>query len=922
MSGFEAGQGSPSYYPTALYQESVFSAKPPPLPVTGDGSSQPECSVRGCVNPVEPPNPNTPGNRKMCAACREKHRAYASTKRARRKAEKNLVNRMSGNADQGAQGVTWVNQESAEQTAATAVTQYESTLSASVPQQSQPVSWSPAIDPALYSQPTGPNSNSSSTLAGALTLQPSTNSLPTVSTGQAAPFSMRDEEACSPNAQSDSRDGQSELQLGDPPGMDASGSGSDPTALGTAPNDRPRFCSVKGCKALILESMEIYPYKMCQPCRNRYRNYGITKRAKWKAEREAYDRELEGLRAKEDIRRAANGLPSLSDSPEELRAFELSIIDEQVPLPPTHQSSVRGPVSMPMDLLDTRYSRQVPSDILPGFYRYKRCETHRIQNRWHSKLKRGREKIEKGFMLPDGTPLVAPGPIKTKSNAEPKEKKTRKKREVKGQDLTGTEGASGPSTLGESEGGEGTNTEQSPDNDKPAEKRRSKSLYTCRVDDCCNLIAPGTRWRTCDICRSHKRTERQEKKSIEKLQSGGFVNITVDTPILLASGPDSASGSGSSTAVVPMDVSTTGPSAPEHTSTSTLLTVDEPPPDKPRANPGGVRLVRKYRKLPRYDKEPNGTSSTTTGASSSRTPAAAASTHTAGPHPSAYPYPSPPGAYPYTYMAPPGYYEMPPPTGSSAQGQPPLMYIPSPYPYAMMPSPDKAGSARSGTPVPAPVPYPYYPYALPPPGYGAPQHYPRAQYTPYTYPNVSPIPGNATPYAMYKFHSTPPVPPPPSTNNANQGYTYYQFKNGLKNPEEQPLKRRRLSEEHTAQEPGQQHVFRITPLKDNVAAAPTPAPPVNAPVTPEPVAAQPVPMVVDNRDEEQRPTPPPKSRLCGSKTCNRVLTSAASGLCEKCRMKMKKRQALTKQRFRLEPKKIAAMTGTVSLVNTGEVMEQ
>lgn len=35
--------------------------------------------------------------------------------------------------------------------------------------------------------------------------------------------------------------------------------------------------------------------------------------------------------------------------------------------------------------------------ILPGFYRYKRCEQHRLQNRYHSKLKRVREKVVKAI---------------------------------------------------------------------------------------------------------------------------------------------------------------------------------------------------------------------------------------------------------------------------------------------------------------------------------------------------------------------------------------------------------------------------------------------------------------------------------------------------------------------------------------------
>ena len=47
---------------------------------------------------------------------------------------------------------------------------------------------------------------------------------------------------------------------------------------------------------------------MCPPCRTRYRTYGTTKRAKWKAEREAFDREMAGLRVAEDERRRELGL--------------------------------------------------------------------------------------------------------------------------------------------------------------------------------------------------------------------------------------------------------------------------------------------------------------------------------------------------------------------------------------------------------------------------------------------------------------------------------------------------------------------------------------------------------------------------------------------------------------------------------------
>ena len=67
-----------------------------------------------------------------------------------------------------------------------------------------------------------------------------------------------------------------------------------------------RLCSIKGCKALVSGSSF---YKMCEPCRDRYRNYGITKRAKWKHEKQIAVAELQKAREEEDQRRAEAGLP-------------------------------------------------------------------------------------------------------------------------------------------------------------------------------------------------------------------------------------------------------------------------------------------------------------------------------------------------------------------------------------------------------------------------------------------------------------------------------------------------------------------------------------------------------------------------------------------------------------------------------------
>jgi hypothetical protein len=57
-------------------------------------------------------------------------------------------------------------------------------------------------------------------------------------------------------------------------------------------------------------------------------------------------------------------------------------------------------------------------------------------------LKRGREKVEKGFILPDGTPVVTPGPLRVKKSAENKDKQPRKKKapKTKDNDAEGAEG--------------------------------------------------------------------------------------------------------------------------------------------------------------------------------------------------------------------------------------------------------------------------------------------------------------------------------------------------------------------------------------------------------------------------------------------------------------------------------------------------
>lgn len=193
----------------------------------------------------------------------------------------------------------------------------------------------------------------------------------------------------------------------------------------------PRFCSVKGCRKVIAGT---YPYKMCEPCRDRYREYGITKRRKWKAERVAFEQELDTLRVAEDERRRSIGLPPLANSPDELFRWEQSVVDEKISMPDNIEALVNAYSSLsPQTLLtvmpdqslatstatiqslgqsDSQTAPNLPPHmctvshchkILPGSYAYKRCEQHRLQNRHHSQLKRVREKEVKSVGPPEGS---------------------------------------------------------------------------------------------------------------------------------------------------------------------------------------------------------------------------------------------------------------------------------------------------------------------------------------------------------------------------------------------------------------------------------------------------------------------------------------------------------------------------------------
>ncbi|TFY75122.1 hypothetical protein EWM64_g8889, partial [Hericium alpestre] len=362
----------------------------------------------------------------MCEACRGRHRVYASTKRAKRKLEKlAVIHSTIGGGEEGpAQTVGWMPPDEPPPP------QHDTISEEPLPE--------PEIDPRLFN-PT------SSELAGALTLPPIDPQ-----------HSPTPEPAPSPA-----------------PSTSAHPVGSPSSGL------PPRYCSVKGCKAIMSGD---YLFKMCQSCRDRYRVYGNTKRNKWKREREVASAALERIRDHQDQRREEVGLPpmsTLSPADSERRAWEDSIITSTTaetshvaPPEPTAFTSASGSASpavsstsaLPLRMCTVSHCHA----ILPSTYEFRRCEQHRLQNRHHSKLKRVRDKEHKAVAPP--VPELPDPPAESHEPSDPQI----------------------PAGL--------TSTFHS-----------ARTSHTCTLKHCANLLPPHTPWKMCDMHREKDREQRRRK---------------------------------------------------------------------------------------------------------------------------------------------------------------------------------------------------------------------------------------------------------------------------------------------------------------------------------------------------------------------------------------------------------------------------
>ncbi|KAH9477548.1 hypothetical protein JR316_0009770 [Psilocybe cubensis] len=541
------------------------------LPFSNDGhdphNGPKHCSVRGCTQFVPDDSQH-----KMCDTCRGRHRIYASTKRARRKLEKAAITARNGQEplDDSNSGLstpaviesTWIADNMDIFPKELPNTTSQSTTvdpSSSIPPSILSESWNQSIDPRLFSEDSSRHlsihqTSSSSELANALTLPPPRPSIQAESVTDTNHLPAEGAENITENQ-------------------------STPVANDATPQDSveglTRPCSVRGCKSSLPLA---YQYKMCPHCRTRYRFYGNTKRAKWKTEREALDREMASLRDAEDRRRELEGLPPLADNPDELHAWELSIIDEQVPqvndgishLTPTANtqpesssdsasasytsalpiagvySAMIGSIDTPdsvsphphlntlstMGQLGTLPARMCTVShchkILPGHYRYKRCEQHRLQNRQHSKLKRVREKGVNSIGAGQGVANTEDMAATSQTAMEDGTVKTQEDKEQASASVTDEKrkdnATEADKAVVATEGLGFDATSHIDINRKvPEAKSRAQmnqlSKFLCVTDDCQNLLFPGVRWRTCEECREMDRLRklavRQQLKAAE-----------------------------------------------------------------------------------------------------------------------------------------------------------------------------------------------------------------------------------------------------------------------------------------------------------------------------------------------------------------------------------------------------------------------
>ncbi|OBZ78430.1 hypothetical protein A0H81_02394 [Grifola frondosa] len=899
-------------YPNVTPSSTLF-ADAGPNEVPEGASPIRQCSVRGC-GAVLSPNYEL----KMCEGCRGRHRVYATTKRAKRKMEKALLGAQNGAP------VVWMppddagEEEEPESVSAPSPTRprVSRTFEPATPVDGEQsphftfsqAPWDPSsIDPRLFSQ--------TSELAGALTLPtpPPPADLPARSSSASASVSTQ---SYPPTA-----------TLEPAPQRSLSATSLSEAAMKMDGPLPPRFCSIKGCKALVSGSSF---FKMCEPCRNRYRNYGTTKRAKWKREKEVAVAELQKLRSEQDKQRADLGLPPLSQQQAEWHEYQAN---GAAPTPSTSSQMAQENAPLPPRMCTVSHCRE----ILPGDYQYLRCERHRIQNRHHSKLKRVRDKEVKAQAF-DGwaaavtarTDAVEPGGDETDSREQT------------------------PAT------GRAVSTEQSQLQDvddvldmpcgemgtgiPPAARGTRRTNHVCSIKACYNLLSPENPWKMCDLCRQRDRAGRKMKALRDsgvitesapfKAVEGGAAEggTSADQPEIIVSESSAVADTGlqSVSAEYPIVQSGTlsssiapGSDAAEPVVPTNLIFMepllpDGPPVSRPRKHPasssGGNGSLSNIIDVPGDISTPNGSAggsaviqdvqvaanSSTKKRSKGKTKAAKAV------------------AEPPIVVAPAVQPDVPPTANGSeltAWRRTALVRL------LHIPTAPRRCTRGPYTPSPMyqPPPFAPYPQAYAYPAQAYAQPYPVQSYP----PPPAPAPPMYSTFVARAEYSSPPPPaqsspvpvPTPTYAAPDQASSYSTFsartgepyRRGANTPG--AAKRKRVSD--PAGEDGANKRLEGG-VVENGSSSVIPPPVIaaeygtfGAQVDANPVAA------AGPEGQGGTSDPAPHTNVCSNKTCHRTLPAHTAGaMCERCKERLRKRQIKAKQRFKLEPKKLLGRTGS------------
>lgn len=288
----------------------------------------------------------------------------------------------------------------------------------------------------------------------------------------------------------------------------------------------PRFCSIKGCKTVLSGSIF---YKMCEPCRSKYRNYGSKKRRKWKDDKDIAVAELERLQ-QEDMERINNGLPV--SRPLHSPNVEQILNQDRQPLhlqPEWQFDLVQQHLAENSAASEVNIARMCTvshcREILPPSHKYLRCERHRVQNRHHSKLKRVRDKESKARVVASWVAArVDQSPDSTQHIATP---------------ASTSDSESGSEDDSDNDTGHTRDDEDTAGSSHalngglllfpPGIRGKRRSNHVCSMKTCQNLLSLESPWKTCEFCRLRDRARVRSRSARDEEGAAGPSSVAQDT---------------------------------------------------------------------------------------------------------------------------------------------------------------------------------------------------------------------------------------------------------------------------------------------------------------------------------------------------------------------------------------------------------